>query len=253
MVLRLLSRKFEANTFAICAHEKFIFGAVFAVSTALFCFHTYKTVSRYMDHEVSQTVTIMLNDSLPMPVVVLSLDSYRNANAVQLNIPHVEMHFQRPTLDGKDIPDWAYYCISSIIFSQQNDPLFDKKEHQKISFLGLEYGTTHWSMRNRCHALFLRMTFAIQFKVYNGSQNNSSLVLCFHWVILRARIETCCWQNSSYDSPILLSNNSRPSAILILVSLEIITRISYLGKYCMWIGIFCMLMLWKNRVCITWA
>lgn len=84
----------------------------FSIATAVFTYHAYLTISRYMKHEILQSSITIQNQSLFMPVVSLQLDTYRNNDAT-ITKPPIEMKFD-VSVDNVGLPLWAFYEWHSI-------------------------------------------------------------------------------------------------------------------------------------------
>lgn len=106
-MLRLVSRRLDAHTFTFINQHKAIFWSIFALSTILCCVHTTITIRRYLKHEIRQTLTTIQKDKLPLPIVTLQLDSFRNTSAGPSK-PQVEMRF-KVTVDRVNAENWTYY------------------------------------------------------------------------------------------------------------------------------------------------
>lgn len=53
------------------------------IAGSLFAFHSYTIISRHLEREILQVYKVILNDSLPLPIVTLQLDSFRNPSSVR--------------------------------------------------------------------------------------------------------------------------------------------------------------------------
>src|SRR5271156_991902 len=76
-MIRLVSNRFHAETFAFVSQNKIICWSVYLISIIFFFIHVFVTTKRFLQHDTQPIVTTFLNDSLPMPIVKLQLDSLR--------------------------------------------------------------------------------------------------------------------------------------------------------------------------------
>lgn len=63
---------------------------IFAAATGLFLFHSYTIVQRFANFETLILLKTVYNDSLPMPIVSLTLRSWRHVNSSR---PHPQIRF----------------------------------------------------------------------------------------------------------------------------------------------------------------
>lgn len=104
---RLLSTRLDKKAFAFIDHNRVLFFIIFSLSTGLLCYHTFLLVARYLKYEIQQTITVVREESHPMPIVKLQLDSFRQNVNVSAKVP-VKLDVLQLLLDRKEIPSWAY-------------------------------------------------------------------------------------------------------------------------------------------------
>lgn len=74
-----------------------------AATTAIFFYHSYTIISRFLKFEILELHEVIYNESLPMPLVAIYLESWRNANS---SSPFAEMR-NEAYLNRKPVPSWA--------------------------------------------------------------------------------------------------------------------------------------------------
>lgn len=77
---------------------------VFFAATALFSLHSSTVLRRFFKHEMIKMRREIYNQSLPMPLVSLSLESERRFNN---NLPFAEMRFE-PYFNRQPLDSWEY-------------------------------------------------------------------------------------------------------------------------------------------------
>lgn len=75
-----------------------------AVAIALFIYHSYTIISRRLRREILQVHKAVLNESLPMPIVTVQLDSHRMPNSSR---SIVKIRYEA-FLNKKRLPKWAF-------------------------------------------------------------------------------------------------------------------------------------------------
>lgn len=78
--------------------------AVLLIAGAVFLYHSFTIINRHFEHEILEVHKVINNDSLPMPIVEVRFDSYRESNQSR---PFAEMWY-RALLNQEPLPDWAY-------------------------------------------------------------------------------------------------------------------------------------------------
>lgn len=112
-MLHLVSHRLEIETFSFLNRHKLICWTVYAVSTILFFLHAYATTVRFLQKDIQQIVTPFRNESLPMPLVKLQLDSLRKNLIDGNSLPKALMTFDF-ALDNEIIPAWAYVEVHAL-------------------------------------------------------------------------------------------------------------------------------------------
>lgn len=84
--------------------QKAHFAILFIIATSLFFFHSYAVVSRFLKFEILEVHKSLYNESLPLPLVALIIDSQRNFNNGR---PFLEMHRFESYLNQHPIANWA--------------------------------------------------------------------------------------------------------------------------------------------------
>lgn len=87
-----------------CFTEKRVLLFIFVVATSLFAFHAFTIFSRFSKYEILEIHKIVSNKSLPLPMVVLQLESMRHPNSTRA---HAHMLFN-VSLNLEPLPLWAY-------------------------------------------------------------------------------------------------------------------------------------------------
>lgn len=82
------------------------FRVLLVITTAVFAFHSYVLVDRYLQHDVSLSITQIPQKALPMPIVSLQMDSYRN-NHSGIKTPPAIMNLTLSLAQGENFPEWA--------------------------------------------------------------------------------------------------------------------------------------------------
>lgn len=89
--------------------KQLLYIVTFTMSTAVFFFHCYKIISRHFKYEIFEIHKLVYNDSLPMPLVKLELNSQRSLNN---SCPYAEMSLEA-SMDRNPVPNWAIWTIHS--------------------------------------------------------------------------------------------------------------------------------------------
>lgn len=105
-MLRLVSERLHTKTFHFLGRHKLICWTVYIASIILFFIHSYVTVARFLEHDVQRIVTTFKNDSLPMPIVMMQLESVRKKLPDKNSPPLVQIQFDL-SLDNQLFPQWA--------------------------------------------------------------------------------------------------------------------------------------------------
>lgn len=78
---------------------------LFTTATACFLVHSYVVVSRFFKFEILEIHKVLYNQSLPLPLISLTLASKRNTKSSQ---PFLDVYKFEALLNRKPIPSWAY-------------------------------------------------------------------------------------------------------------------------------------------------
>lgn len=84
------------------------FVVIFLIATALCIYHSYTVIYRHVKYEILEIRRVVYNESLPMPIVTLQLDSYRNLPIIALGALFENVCFLR----------WSTFQSSSDIRSR---------------------------------------------------------------------------------------------------------------------------------------
>lgn len=97
-------KKLPTGTNRRCITKKNLMPAVlFVVATTLFCYHASTILGRYLKHEILEVRSVVLNESLPMPIIEVRLNSNRHPNSSR---PFAAINFSAWNA-GDEFPQWA--------------------------------------------------------------------------------------------------------------------------------------------------
>src|SRR5271154_6912350 len=90
-------------------YQRIFFIIAIVLILSLYLYHASIIIRRYLQYEILQSRVIIFNESLPMPIVSLNLNSDRD---VKRNHSLVTMNFTA-SLRGHPLPPWAYTVFHS--------------------------------------------------------------------------------------------------------------------------------------------
>lgn len=79
---------------------------LFIIATTGFSYHSYTVICRYVKVEILQIRKFVYNETLPMPIVRLLVESRRNISSRH---PFLEVQSFQATFKHNLIPEWALY------------------------------------------------------------------------------------------------------------------------------------------------
>lgn len=132
-------------------YQRIFFIVAILLILCLYLFHASNILKRYLRYEIFQSRVIVFNESLPMPIVSLILNSDRDA---ENNDSVVGMNYTA-SLRGHPLPGWAYktyrnhdkenhwqdYIDVNVVNYDHYDDVKAKQSNEPIWPLRMHYAT----------------------------------------------------------------------------------------------------------------